>query len=241
MILDVKSVLIFDCTVINLTLKMVAVVGVATATILTAGAAAPAAIPLVALVEGGAATGAAALGAAAGATTAAAGAAGAAAGAAATGAVAGAIGGAAGAGATSAAIAAGVISGTAGAAATSTAIATGVTAGAASGAAIGAATTLGPAAYTGAVVGMTNPIGWVLLGCDCKNDAITWDCWKPIIHYKGKESGAVWLNDFLNHPSIIHKYLSEGDLFLINQWQEKFKISYVLLPNGQFAAHAQIC
>ena len=201
---------------------MVAVVGVATATILTGGAAGPAVVPLVALAEGGA-TGAAALGAAAGATTAAAGVAGAAAGAAASGA------------------AIGAVSGAAGAAVAGTAITTGVVTGAASGAAAGAAGVLGPAAYAGAVVGMTNPIGWVLLGCDCKNDAITWDCWKPIIHYKGKESGAVWLNDFLNHPSIIHKYLSEDGFFVINQWQEKFKISYVFLPDGQFAAHAQIC
>lgn len=101
---------------------------------------------------------------------------------------------------------------------------------------VGAGTT---AATTAAVA--LGPVGWIMLGCDSKNDEITWDCWKQIIHYNGKENGGVRLDDFLNHPSITQKYLSEDGLFVINEWQEKFKISYVFLPNGELAAHAEIC
>lgn len=186
---------------------------------------APAVIPAVALVPEGAATGAAALGAAAGATTAAAGAAGAAAGAAASGAAVGAIGGAAGAAATGGAIGVGTIGG------------------AAAGAAAGAAGTMGPAAATGALVGMSNPIGWILLGhTDDTTHGVSWNCWKKVIHDRSNTHGGMRLDHLLNHPNVIQGYESyDNNLYVINKWGEKFKITYVQLPNGGLAAHAQIC
>ena len=206
---------------------MVAVTGLAVATVLTAGAAAPAAGAGLAAVAGateGVALGTAAAGSvvmggtAAGATVGAS---------VATATAAGAITGA-GAGGTLAAAGAGAV-----AAGTSAA---GV---ASSGVGVGAAISAGIS---------IGPIGWCVLGAATRTGGseITFDCWKPVVHDTSEEnSSGMLMKDVMCHPHVASVYVTSGAsnelpcIVLENIWNEKFEIQYLLLhENNRLVCHA---
>lgn len=103
-------------------------------------------------------------------------------------------------------------------------------------AAVGAAAGAGaPAAATAATAAAINPIGLALLGSE---DGQSWNCWKQVIHFTG-EAPTPTLDTILTHPSVEKVIATDSGWTVINEWDEKFDIFYVLLPDGVLAAHAQ--
>jgi hypothetical protein len=196
------------------------------ATILTAGAAAPA----VALITTGAGGGAVAGGAVGVVTTAAAGA----------GATAATVAGTAAAGGVMGAVSGAIAGGTVGAAAT------GAATGAATAAAVSSASA--GAASLGTAAGiLSGPVGWLVLGVSKEEQSsgvYTFDCWKPVLHDDSREpSNGRLLRDVACDPRIkqVTTMNSDSDLpnlVLQNVWDEEFRIEYVYLPDGQLTTHA---
>lgn len=137
-----------------------------------------------------------------------------------------------------AAIGTAAASGAAAAAVTGGCVATGAVAGATAAtttAVIGAA----PAIGTAAAVAATNPIGWIILGASAESDGLSWDCWKPVIRYTGRDVAPPVLADILSHESVVSKTETSTGWRVTNKWDEKFNIDYVVLPGGLLAAHAE--
>eukprot|EP00928_Gymnodinium_smaydae_P066936 TRINITY_DN4989_c1_g1_i1.p1 TRINITY_DN4989_c1_g1~~TRINITY_DN4989_c1_g1_i1.p1 ORF type:complete len:200 (+),score=33.37 TRINITY_DN4989_c1_g1_i1:74-601(+) len=77
----------------------------------------------------------------------------------------------------------------------------------------------------------------VVVGADA--DALTWDCWKPILHEKSTApSRGRLLTDLLNDPVVIDVSVGNSSVFVRNRWNESWRIDPVVLPWGQIAAHA---
>eukprot|EP00928_Gymnodinium_smaydae_P031656 TRINITY_DN2316_c0_g1_i4.p1 TRINITY_DN2316_c0_g1~~TRINITY_DN2316_c0_g1_i4.p1 ORF type:complete len:196 (-),score=25.69 TRINITY_DN2316_c0_g1_i4:431-1018(-) len=82
-------------------------------------------------------------------------------------------------------------------------------------------------------------IGMVVLGADASAPAVTWDCWKPILHDESvAPSRGRLLADVLNDPLVSESYVDAQSVFLRNRWNESWRIDPVVLPWGQIAAHA---
>jgi len=98
------------------------------------------------------------------------------------------------------------------------------------------------------------PLGGIVLGAEVTSHTqpvVTYDCWKPLIHYDSEEpsQGRV-LRDVLSGSAIrklsVNKWkllagteLILPEMLVENVWDEVFKIEYVLLPNStELAAHA---
>jgi hypothetical protein len=122
------------------------------------------------------------------------------------------------------------------------------TATAAAGTAAGAST----AGLTAAGIA-SGPVGWLLLGAEPHStqhhpvsDA-TFDCWKPVIrdHSTQLSSGKL-LKEMMTDERIKEIIIGEcrnefslPELSLINIWDERFDINYLVLPsNNQLVAHA---
>ena len=202
---------------------MVVGTSLAVATVMTAGAAAPAALGTAAIA--GSAEGIVAGSAAAGAV------------------VAGTSGGVAVGTAVGTATAAGAITGAAGG--TAGAVATGAVAGATSAAGVGGTGT-GIAAALGIGSG---PVGWIVLGAETGSDGsgITYDCWKPVLHDTSVEpSTGMLLKDVMDHPNIANVSVSPGvvdglpNIVLENIWKEKFEVQYfVIRESNRLVCHAK--
>eukprot|EP00928_Gymnodinium_smaydae_P070960 TRINITY_DN5467_c1_g1_i4.p1 TRINITY_DN5467_c1_g1~~TRINITY_DN5467_c1_g1_i4.p1 ORF type:complete len:231 (-),score=40.45 TRINITY_DN5467_c1_g1_i4:311-1003(-) len=121
---------------------------------------------------------------------------------------------------------------------------------AASPAALGAGTA-GTAAAANAVGAMfANPLwtlgqlaslglGLVVVGAEAEASAVTWDCWKPILHEKSTApSRGRLLQDILNDPAISDYSVGNHSVVVRNRWNESWRIDPVVLPWGQMAAHA---
>jgi hypothetical protein len=196
------------------------------ATILTAGAAAPA----LALASTGAGGGAIAGGAVGVVTTAAASA----------GATAASVAGSAAAGGVMGAVGGVIAGGTAGAAAT------GAATGAATAAAVSSASA--GAASLGTAAGiLSGPVGWLALGTSKEEQSpgfYTFDCWKLVLHDDSRElSNGRLLRDVVQDSRIKQVTTTNSDcnlpnLILQNVWDEEFRIEYVYLPDGQLTTHA---
>eukprot|EP00928_Gymnodinium_smaydae_P021941 TRINITY_DN1859_c1_g1_i3.p1 TRINITY_DN1859_c1_g1~~TRINITY_DN1859_c1_g1_i3.p1 ORF type:complete len:226 (-),score=39.26 TRINITY_DN1859_c1_g1_i3:315-992(-) len=163
-----------------------------------------------------------------------------------------------GAGAAAAATGASVSTGAAaaGTAAAGTAAAAAGTAAAAAGTAAAGTAAAGSAAAGGAVAGfamqaalealpaagIAGPLGFglsLLVGADADAFAVTWDCWKPMVHETSSApSRGRLLNDLLNDPAISEYHVGRESVFVRNRWNESWRIDPVILPWGQVAAHA---
>eukprot|EP00928_Gymnodinium_smaydae_P012763 TRINITY_DN1464_c0_g1_i1.p1 TRINITY_DN1464_c0_g1~~TRINITY_DN1464_c0_g1_i1.p1 ORF type:complete len:276 (-),score=47.17 TRINITY_DN1464_c0_g1_i1:378-1205(-) len=91
------------------------------------------------------------------------------------------------------------------------------------------------------IIGATAAFGLtgLLLGAEANEIAVTWDCWKPIVHEKSlAPSRGRLLADILNHPAISEYRIGQDVVFLRNRWNESWRIDPVVLPWGQVAAHA---
>eukprot|EP00928_Gymnodinium_smaydae_P083669 TRINITY_DN668_c3_g1_i4.p1 TRINITY_DN668_c3_g1~~TRINITY_DN668_c3_g1_i4.p1 ORF type:complete len:217 (-),score=28.39 TRINITY_DN668_c3_g1_i4:258-908(-) len=106
-------------------------------------------------------------------------------------------------------------------------------------------TTSGFAAAAGPLWGFkaaalsTLGVGMITVGADANGYAVTWDCWKPILHEKSTApSRGRLLMDLLNDP-VVDDFRVESDaVFLRNRWNESWRIDPIVLPWGQVAAHA---
>eukprot|EP00928_Gymnodinium_smaydae_P087626 TRINITY_DN7186_c1_g1_i1.p1 TRINITY_DN7186_c1_g1~~TRINITY_DN7186_c1_g1_i1.p1 ORF type:complete len:182 (-),score=5.18 TRINITY_DN7186_c1_g1_i1:440-985(-) len=77
----------------------------------------------------------------------------------------------------------------------------------------------------------------LLVGADA--DALTWDCWKPILHdTTAAPSRGRLLADILNDDVISDVMIGNYSVFVRNRWNESWRIDPVILPWGQVAAHA---
>lgn len=155
----------------------------------------------------------------------------------------------------------GTAAGTAVAGATGTAVAAGAITGAASagtfgGAAVGAAVSgtaalgtagVGAGSATAATVGfLAGPVGWLCLGTDLvKNQDLTFDCWKPLLHdksvepSKGKLLRDVLLDSRIKNIKVTSEFSATFPKIQVrNIWDEEFDIVYVRLPSAEIAAHA---
>lgn len=191
------------------------------ATVLTAGAIAPAAVGAVVAAE--AAVGSAVVG-----------------GAAAAGAVTGTVVGTA--------VGSAVAAGAAGGAAAGAAAAGGVVASAAGGAAGGAIASAGLTGVvgTGAAI-LSGPVGWLVLGAASTDTEIRWDCWRKVLR-EPAESHADSLkmrtlrqvsdDARISKVSVIHRDGCVPEITLSNIFGEDFEISFVILPGGVLALHA---
>eukprot|EP00928_Gymnodinium_smaydae_P070959 TRINITY_DN5467_c1_g1_i3.p1 TRINITY_DN5467_c1_g1~~TRINITY_DN5467_c1_g1_i3.p1 ORF type:complete len:225 (-),score=38.06 TRINITY_DN5467_c1_g1_i3:233-907(-) len=159
-------------------------------------------------------------------------------------------GGAAAAGTAATAGSAAAAGTAAGGAASTAAAAAGTAAAGASPAALGAGTA-GTAAAANAVGAMfANPLwtlgqlaslglGLVVVGAEAEASAVTWDCWKPILHEKSiAPSRGRLLLDILNDPAISDYSVGNHSVVVRNRWNESWRIDPVVLPWGQVAAHA---
>jgi len=100
--------------------------------------------------------------------------------------------------------------------------------------------------YTAAIV--AGPVGWLLLGTslDGKTESgITYDCWKPVLHDSSPEpSQGKFLKEVMEDPRIKQIIVEDEQsqlpkISLVNIWDEKFDIQYLLLPSiNQLVAHA---
>eukprot|EP00928_Gymnodinium_smaydae_P070961 TRINITY_DN5467_c1_g1_i5.p1 TRINITY_DN5467_c1_g1~~TRINITY_DN5467_c1_g1_i5.p1 ORF type:complete len:225 (-),score=36.87 TRINITY_DN5467_c1_g1_i5:311-985(-) len=159
-------------------------------------------------------------------------------------------GGAAAAGTAATAGSAAAAGTAAGGAASTAAAAAGTAAAGASPAALGAGTA-GTAAAANAVGAMfANPLwtlgqlaslglGLVVVGAEAEASAVTWDCWKPILHEKSiAPSRGRLLLDILNDPAISDYSVGNHSVVVRNRWNESWRIDPLVLPWGQVAAHA---
>eukprot|EP00928_Gymnodinium_smaydae_P080882 TRINITY_DN6449_c0_g1_i3.p1 TRINITY_DN6449_c0_g1~~TRINITY_DN6449_c0_g1_i3.p1 ORF type:complete len:106 (-),score=19.94 TRINITY_DN6449_c0_g1_i3:36-326(-) len=82
-------------------------------------------------------------------------------------------------------------------------------------------------------------MGIMTIGADADGPAVTWDCWKPILHETSTApSRGRLLADILNDP-VVDDYRIEADtVFLRNRWNESWRIDPLILPWGQIAGHA---
>ena len=208
-------------------IKMVVCTGLAVATVLTAGAVAPAAgagIAATLAAKEGVAAGAAAVGSVIAGSSAAGASVGASV---ATATAAGAITGAGAGGSLVSAGVGAVVAGTsaAGAASSGVGLGTAISAGIGSG-----------------------PIGWCVLGAETGTGGseITFDCWKPVVHDTSKEnSSGMLMKDVMCHPHVASVYVKSGAnnelpyIVLENIWNEKFEIQYLFLhKNNRLVCHA---
>eukprot|EP00928_Gymnodinium_smaydae_P082087 TRINITY_DN654_c5_g1_i1.p1 TRINITY_DN654_c5_g1~~TRINITY_DN654_c5_g1_i1.p1 ORF type:complete len:176 (-),score=21.64 TRINITY_DN654_c5_g1_i1:82-609(-) len=77
----------------------------------------------------------------------------------------------------------------------------------------------------------------IVVGADV--DALTWDCWKPILHDTSvAPSRGRLLTDVLNDPAVSEFIVGNSSVFVRNRWNESWRIDPVILPWGQIAAHA---
>eukprot|EP00928_Gymnodinium_smaydae_P059365 TRINITY_DN4266_c1_g5_i1.p1 TRINITY_DN4266_c1_g5~~TRINITY_DN4266_c1_g5_i1.p1 ORF type:complete len:245 (+),score=27.27 TRINITY_DN4266_c1_g5_i1:738-1472(+) len=146
-------------------------------------------------------------------------------------------GGAAGVAAAGAGAAGAASAGGAAGAAAAGAGATAAGAGAAA-AGSGAVVAAGPPAAIAAgpliVVGLA-----IVVGVDESPSAITWDCWKPILHEMSTApSRGRLLTDILNDPVISDYQIGKHAVIIRNRWNESWRIDPLILPWGQVAAHA---
>ena len=91
------------------------------------------------------------------------------------------------------------------------------------------------------------PAGTVFLGHEPQSNSnqYNFDCWKQILHDPSKEpSQGRLLKEVAMDPRVKQIFIMESpdkklpQFVLVNIWDEKFRIDYVFLPNGQLAAHA---
>eukprot|EP00928_Gymnodinium_smaydae_P000971 TRINITY_DN1035_c0_g1_i1.p1 TRINITY_DN1035_c0_g1~~TRINITY_DN1035_c0_g1_i1.p1 ORF type:complete len:226 (+),score=28.44 TRINITY_DN1035_c0_g1_i1:62-739(+) len=81
--------------------------------------------------------------------------------------------------------------------------------------------------------------GAVVVGAEAGASAVTWDCWKPILHETSlAPSRGRLLTDILSDPVISDYKFDDHAVFVRNRWNESWRIDPVLLPWGQLAAHA---
>eukprot|EP00928_Gymnodinium_smaydae_P051591 TRINITY_DN3515_c0_g2_i1.p1 TRINITY_DN3515_c0_g2~~TRINITY_DN3515_c0_g2_i1.p1 ORF type:complete len:172 (+),score=14.54 TRINITY_DN3515_c0_g2_i1:48-563(+) len=79
----------------------------------------------------------------------------------------------------------------------------------------------------------------IVVGADA--GALTWDCWKPILHETSTApSRGRLLTDILNDPVISDVRVGNYSLYVRNRWNESWRIDPVVLPWGQMAAHATL-
>eukprot|EP00928_Gymnodinium_smaydae_P062696 TRINITY_DN464_c0_g1_i2.p1 TRINITY_DN464_c0_g1~~TRINITY_DN464_c0_g1_i2.p1 ORF type:complete len:256 (+),score=31.12 TRINITY_DN464_c0_g1_i2:84-851(+) len=82
-------------------------------------------------------------------------------------------------------------------------------------------------------------IGVIVVGAEVGASAVTWDCWKPILHESSAApSRGRLLSDLLNDPLINDYHVGSHSVFVRNRWNESWRIDPVILPWGQVAAHA---
>lgn len=191
-----------------------------TATILTAGAAAPA----IGAAAGASATSGVIVTAAAG-----------------TAGTAATVAGSAGAGAVIGSVTGAAVGGTAAASTVGAAV------GAGAGAAVSSASAGGASLVTAGIA--SGPIGWLVLGAsETQSEIVTYDCWKSVLHEtcsepsQGKQLGQVVLDSRIKQVIVAADDQNKQHLpriSLINIWDETFDIQYLTLPsNNQLVAHA---
>eukprot|EP00928_Gymnodinium_smaydae_P081577 TRINITY_DN6506_c0_g3_i1.p1 TRINITY_DN6506_c0_g3~~TRINITY_DN6506_c0_g3_i1.p1 ORF type:complete len:227 (-),score=22.88 TRINITY_DN6506_c0_g3_i1:349-954(-) len=79
----------------------------------------------------------------------------------------------------------------------------------------------------------------VVVGAEADGSAVTWDCWKPILHETSTApSRGRLLVDILNDPLINDYNIGNHSVHVRNRWNESWRIDPVVLPWGQVAAHA---
>jgi len=126
------------------------------------------------------------------------------------------------------------------------AVAAGTTATAAAtltGAAAGATT--GSLISGGTFFALSGPVGWCILGAAEDKDELTFDCWKEIVKDTSTEpSRGRLLRDVAMSPMVKEVMLLPDSqtqtlqVFLLNIWDERFRIDFGFLSSGEFAAHA---
>eukprot|EP00928_Gymnodinium_smaydae_P062804 TRINITY_DN4657_c0_g1_i6.p1 TRINITY_DN4657_c0_g1~~TRINITY_DN4657_c0_g1_i6.p1 ORF type:complete len:212 (+),score=33.28 TRINITY_DN4657_c0_g1_i6:66-701(+) len=95
-----------------------------------------------------------------------------------------------------------------------------------------------------AVSMLTNPavavaLGLVTVGAEADASAVTWDCWKPIVHENSTApSRGRPLIDILNDPVISDYSIGNHSVVVRNRWNESWRIDPLILPWGEVAAHA---
>eukprot|EP00928_Gymnodinium_smaydae_P016972 TRINITY_DN1644_c0_g1_i1.p1 TRINITY_DN1644_c0_g1~~TRINITY_DN1644_c0_g1_i1.p1 ORF type:complete len:214 (+),score=20.31 TRINITY_DN1644_c0_g1_i1:38-679(+) len=84
-------------------------------------------------------------------------------------------------------------------------------------------------------------LSFITVGADAgaNASAVTWDCWKPMLHDTSTApSRGRLLTDLLNDPVIDDFRIESHVVFVRNRWNESWRIDPVTLPWGQVAAHA---
>eukprot|EP00928_Gymnodinium_smaydae_P016974 TRINITY_DN1644_c0_g1_i3.p1 TRINITY_DN1644_c0_g1~~TRINITY_DN1644_c0_g1_i3.p1 ORF type:complete len:204 (+),score=11.58 TRINITY_DN1644_c0_g1_i3:38-649(+) len=84
-------------------------------------------------------------------------------------------------------------------------------------------------------------LSFITVGADAgaNASAVTWDCWKPILHEESTApSRGRSLADLLNDPLVVDFQVGGDAVFLRNRWNESWRIDPFILPWGQVAAHA---
>eukprot|EP00928_Gymnodinium_smaydae_P083668 TRINITY_DN668_c3_g1_i3.p1 TRINITY_DN668_c3_g1~~TRINITY_DN668_c3_g1_i3.p1 ORF type:complete len:228 (-),score=23.99 TRINITY_DN668_c3_g1_i3:528-1130(-) len=95
------------------------------------------------------------------------------------------------------------------------------------------------AATAGKVALSTLGVGFITVGAEADGMAVTWDCWKPILHDRSTAPSRGRLLVDLLHDPVIDDFRVESDaVFLRNRWNESWRIDPIILPWGQVAAHA---
>eukprot|EP00928_Gymnodinium_smaydae_P080095 TRINITY_DN6387_c0_g1_i1.p1 TRINITY_DN6387_c0_g1~~TRINITY_DN6387_c0_g1_i1.p1 ORF type:complete len:242 (+),score=20.83 TRINITY_DN6387_c0_g1_i1:103-726(+) len=82
-------------------------------------------------------------------------------------------------------------------------------------------------------------LGAIVVGAQADSVAVSWDCWKPILHETSlAPSRGRLLLDILNDPAIVDAQVGSRSVFVRNRWNESWRIDPFVLPWGQVAAHA---
>eukprot|EP00928_Gymnodinium_smaydae_P075193 TRINITY_DN581_c0_g1_i2.p1 TRINITY_DN581_c0_g1~~TRINITY_DN581_c0_g1_i2.p1 ORF type:complete len:174 (-),score=20.14 TRINITY_DN581_c0_g1_i2:302-823(-) len=126
--------------------------------------------------------------------------------------------------------------------------------GAAAGTALGVVVPGGATAVEAAAIGameaarvfwIANPaavasaFGLVTVGAGGDASAVTWDCWKPIVHDSSTTpSRGRPLIDILKDPVISDYSVGNHSIVVRNRWNESWRIDPLILPWGEVAAHA---
>ena len=118
--------------------------------------------------------------------------------------------------------------------------------GSAAGTAIGGAGLAGTTA-TGAAI-LSGPVGWFVLGAS----ATRWDCWRAVLHKPAslEDTGAQeekrTLREVVSDDAVTgvdFEFDSQGNLAALrirNVFQEVFKVTGVIFPDGSQALHAEL-
>ncbi len=94
----------------------------------------------------------------------------------------------------------------------------------------------------------TGPVGWLLLGAELDHQVgATFDCWKPVVRDGSTEpSRGKLLKEIITDERIKEVTVHESrnnwnlpQLRLVNIWDEKFDINYLVLPSNGLMAHAE--